>query len=193
MSTYPRLRTIHLLFGTFALPVLLLYGVSAVQMAHPKWFAMKPAVRETTFVVSPRWADGRTLAREIMRRAAIRGEITEVEQTRDGWDIRVVLPGAVHEIRYNRTTGIASIRSSVARLMGVLNRLHHAAGLWHTYLPLNLWGVLVGFASAALFGLGVTGLWMWWLRKQERKWGLVVVGVNLASITVLALLRAKGP
>jgi len=61
----------------------------------------------------------------------------------------------------------------VAGVIGMLNRLHHAAGLWHDYLPLKLWAVLCGLVSIATIGLGVTGLCMWWARKQERKWGIV--------------------
>jgi hypothetical protein len=35
---------------------------------------------------------------------------------------------------------------------------------------------------------------MWWLRRQERTWGLVLLGANLAfSITVLLLMRSAGP
>ena len=43
---YPTLRTIHLLCGALALPMLLMYAVSAVQMAHSKWFRLKPSVTD---------------------------------------------------------------------------------------------------------------------------------------------------
>jgi len=54
--------------------------------------------------------------------------------------------------------------------------------------------VLGGLVSLAILGLGVTGIWMWWLRKQERKWGLLLLAANLLyAITLLAMMRATGP
>jgi hypothetical protein len=86
------------------------------------------------------------------------------------------------------------VRTQVGGFMGMLNRLHHAAGLWHEYAPLKVWAVLVGLVSLATLGMAVTGLWMWWLRKQERRWVLILLGANLIfSIVVLALLRSNGP
>jgi hypothetical protein len=78
--------------------------------------------------------------------------------------------------------------------MGMLNRLHHAAGLWPEHLPLRAWGLLVALVSLAILGLGTTGIWMWWLRREERKWGLVLIAANLTfSVFVLWTLRVAGP
>jgi hypothetical protein len=46
---YKAIRNVHLLLASFSLPFLLMYAISAVQMAHNTWFAMKPAVREQQF------------------------------------------------------------------------------------------------------------------------------------------------
>jgi hypothetical protein len=191
---YRTLRTIHLLCGVFALPALLMYGVSAVQMAHPKWFSMKPEVSETSLTLSPAHTDGRKVANEVMEKCAVRGEIDSIRQTDTGMEIRIVVPGTVQEIRYDRATGKTRIRKSVAGFMGMLNRLHHAAGVPRDYLPLSLWGVLVGLVSLATVGLGLTGVCMWWMRRQERRWGLILIAANLAfTIAVLSALRSAGP
>jgi hypothetical protein len=194
MSLYPVLRTIHLLCGAFALPALLMYGMSAVQMAHNRWFTMKPAVVEADLQLAPGYTDGRLLARDVMARRRITGEITDIQQKSPIWSVRIAVPGTVHEIRYDVTTGLTHARTSRAGVMGMLNRLHHAAGLWHDYVPLRLWAVLVGVVSLAAVGLGATGIWMWWLRRQERTWGVVLLAANLAfSVIVLAMLRSAGP
>ena len=194
MSTYPVLRTIHLLCGAFAVPALVMYGVSAVQMAHPKWFAMKPRVVDTDSAMRPGYSDGRQLAHDVMAERHITGEINAVEATPEGFHIRIAVPGTVHDIRYNGATGNVRIRSSIAGVMGMLNRLHHAAGLAHDYLPLRLWGVLCGFVSLATLGLGATGIWIWWLRKQERTSGVLLISANLAfAVIVLVMMRAAGP
>lgn len=171
-----------------------MYGVSAVQMAHPKWFNTKPAITESTIPMSSGYVDGRALALSIMASRNIRGEITSVKQGPAGFDIRIAVPGTVHEMRYERNSGSTRLRTSVTGFMGMLNRLHHAAGLWHDYMPLKLWAALCGVVSIATIGLGITGIWMWWMRRQERRWGLVLLTANVAfALTVLVLLRAAGP
>ena len=191
---YATLRTIHLLCGAFSVPMLLMYAISAIQMAHSKWFVMKPVTTASQVLVPTAFTDGRLLARHIMASRNIRGQIMSVKATPAGFDVRITVPGTVHDIVYDRNARAATVRTSVAGFMGMLNRLHHAAGLWHDYFPLKLWAILVGAVSFATLGLATTGLWMWWLRKQERATGLLLLASNLAfSLVVLALLRSNGP
>jgi len=69
-----------------------------------------------------------------------------------------------------------------------------AGGMWADYMPLKLWGAAVGIVSLGTVGLAITGIWMWWLRKKERRFGLIVIVVNVVfAITVLAMMRAAGP
>ncbi len=191
---YKTIRTLHLIFGLSSLPFLLVYGLSAVQMAHPKWFHTKPAIHDVNIPMAPGYTDGRSVARELMINGNLRGEIASVQETAPGFTIRIVLPGTVHEIQYDRKTGTAYVRTSVAGFMGRLNRLHHAAGLWHEYLPLKCWAMFVGLVSLATVGLGLTGIVMWWMRRQDRMIGIILLGANLAfSVTILFLLRRAGP
>ena len=187
---YPILRNIHLFCGVLALPALLMYAVSAVQMAHSKWFVMKPAIAETTVSIQPGLTDGRRMAFDVMAaHASARRNHRDTKQP-PGISVRIVVPGTVHELSYNSATGAVRVRTSVAGVMGMLNRLHHAGGLWPGYLPLRLWGGFVAIASIATIGLGASGIWMWWLRRQERKWGLILLTANLAfSIGILLTIR----
>jgi hypothetical protein len=174
--------------------MLLMYAVSAVQMSHPAWFAMKPATSERTISMRAGYTDGRALARELMNRTPVRGEIDSVRATPAGFNLRIAVPGTVNDVTYDRSTGAAHVRSSVSGFMGMLNRLHHAAGLWHTYRPLWLWAAVSGLISLATLVLVFTGVWMWWRRREERFWGTVLLVSNLAfSIAVLTMLRRSGP
>jgi hypothetical protein len=194
MKIYPVLRTTHLLCGVCALPFLVMYALSAVQMAHSRWFNMKSAITESEAVVPAGMTDGRVVAREVMRTGNVRGEITEVKDTPAGFEIQVHRPGTEHEIRYDRADGSARVRTKIAGFWGMINRLHHAAGLWHEYGPTRWWAVLCALTSVAAIGLGATGIWMWWLRKQERRWGLVLLAANVVfAIAVLGAMRAAGP
>ena len=61
MSLYPGLRRVHLLAGLFSAATLLLYGVSAVQMAHPSWLRIPRTVRHWRVEAAAGLADGRAV------------------------------------------------------------------------------------------------------------------------------------
>lgn len=187
---YAKIRTIHLLLGLFALPFLLMYGVSAVQMAHSRWFDMKPRVETRELQLQPGYTEARPVARELTVKQGLRGELRDIK----GLRMRLVMPGTVHEIDYASASGVAKVKTSVGGFMVMLNRLHHAAGFWHELPLLKAWAAAVALVSLALLGIGITGLYMWFVRRQERVIGVVLLGLNLAfAITVLTLLRVAGP
>jgi hypothetical protein len=192
---YSAIRNVHLFLASIALPFLLMYGLSAVQMSHNGWFDMKPSVREQTLALTPGQDDARAIAREVMEKTpAARGELQSIQQTPARTNLRIVVPGTVHEVRYARATGAATLRTSVAGVMGMLNRLHHAAGLEHEVIPLNVWGWAVAVVSLALVFVGATGVWMWFLRRTERVTGAVLLGINLLfALILIVLIRRGGP
>ena len=192
---YVTLRSIHLFLASFSLPFLLMYGISAVQMTHSEWFDMKPTVREIQVVLATGITDARAVARDVMeQQPGVRGELTAVQTTAIGCTFRLVLPGTVHEVHYERISGATAVKSSVAGVLGMLNRLHHAAGLWHEPAVMKMWAMVVAIVSAALLVMGATGIWMWFLRRQERVVGAALLTVNVVFVvTVLLLLRVQGP
>jgi hypothetical protein len=195
LTMYKTLRTIHLLLASFSLPFLVMYSVSAVQMTHSTWFNMKPSVREQQLGLAPAVTDARAVAREVMERdATVRGELTAIQSTAAAHSLRIVLPGTVHEVKYDRATGATTIKTSVAGVMGMLNRLHHAAGYWHEPASLKAWALFVLVVSFALLLMGITGLTMWFIRRTERVTGAVLLLINAVFVvTVLVLMRVQGP
>lgn len=192
---YKTIRNIHLIAASFSLPFLLMYGVSAVQMGHAAWFDMKPAVQERDVALGPGQGDAREVARQLMDRDnVVRGELTNVQPGPKGLAFRVVVPGTVHEVQYEPWSGNTHVRTSVAGFMGMLNRLHHAAGVWHEPAALNVWGMGVAVVSFALLILGATGLYMWFTRRPERRVGAMLLAANLGfALALLVLIRRAGP
>jgi hypothetical protein len=192
---YRVIRNVHLLLASFSLPFLIMYGVSAVQMSHSAWFDMKPAVHERQLTLEAGQTDARTIARRIMdRERDVKGELSNVQANDSGVTLRIVVPGTVHEVRYDRTSGIARVTTSVGGVMVMLNRLHHWAGFWHEPLPMRLWAAAVAVVSTALLLLGVSGLYMWFTRRSERRLGMALLAVNVVvALTLMALLRMSGP
>jgi hypothetical protein len=187
---YRFFRNTHLFLGIGAFLFLLMYGLSAVQMAHDTWFSMAPAVTETRVNLPAETADDpRAIAREL-RRAGVRGEMREVHPTEAGYKFEVVRPGTYCKIEYTRSAREAKVRMETSGFMGMLNRIHHIAGTWHGYSLIDAWGVFIGLVSGALIVLGVTGIYLWFKTHGERAIGAVLLAVNLVfCITVLVLIR----
>jgi len=192
---YSTIRNLHLLFASIALPFLLMYGLSAVQMSHDDWFKLRPIVTERALALTAGRDDARAIAREVMERLpSARGELQGIQATPSGSSLRLYLPGTLHEVRYERATGATRVRTSATGVMGMLNRLHHAAGLPRELTSLNLWGAAVAIVSVLLLLVGATGVWMWFLRRTERVTGIVLLLVNLAfALTLIVLIRRAGP
>jgi hypothetical protein len=192
---YRIIRNAHLLLASFSLPFLIMYGISAVQMSHSTWFEMKPRVQERRFPLSPGQTDGRAVARELMsRKPSVEGEVTAIAPSERGLTLRVVVPGTVHDVAYDASSGTARVKTSIGGVMVMLNRLHHWAGLWHEPLPMKIWAVAVALVSAALLLLGLSGLYMWFTRRAERRAGLALLALNVAfAVTIIILLRRAGP
>jgi hypothetical protein len=56
------------------------------------------------------------------------------------------------------------------------------------------WAAAVAVVSAALLLLGLSGLYMWFTRRPERRIGLALLAVNIVfAVIILSLLRRAGP
>lgn len=185
---YKLIRNTHLLLGLSASAFLLMYGISAVQMAHPRWFSLQPSVTESTLSLAA--ADPRAAARELMTSHGMTGELAAVQQNGGGFHFRIVRPGTVYEVDYSRAAGSAKVRTSMAGFLGMLNRIHHLAGLRHEYGLLNVWGAFVALTSVVLIGIGLSGIYLWFKIHTERGIGVVLLGGSLAfSLTLIVWMR----
>jgi hypothetical protein len=187
---YRLLRNTHLLLGIAAFLFLMMYGVSAVQMAHSRWFSMKPTVSETRVTLAPGTSDDPRAVTRALRSIGVRGDIGEVSSSDAGYKFDVARPGAYYQIEYARATREAKVRIQIAGFMAVLNRIHHLSGVGHDYAPLNAWGIMIGLISAGLILLGATGIYLWFMIHSERAIGVVLLSINLGiCVTLLVLIR----
>jgi hypothetical protein len=189
---YRILRSIHLWLGGAAALYLLVYGVSAVQMAHHDWFTLRPQVTRGEIALSPAAAaEARPAARELMDLHGLRGELGDVRATANGFAFRVVRPGTVHAVTVDRAAGRARVETSVASFLGMLNRIHHVAGVRHEYGLLNAWGAFVVAVSVGLILLAATGIYLWFKMQRERRVGVVLLAVSLGySLPLIIWMRA---
>ena len=183
------LRNTHLLVALFSSAFVLMYAWSAVQMSHNTWFDLKPRVVEHSVALA-KGLDGRAAGRELMDRHGVRGEIMQARPEGQGIFIRIVRPGTVYDAQYSPTSGAAQVKESIVGFMGLLNRIHHIGGLWHDYTLTQVWAVFVGLVSAGLVVLALTGIFLWFKLRSERKVSVVLLAASLAySLTLMVLMR----
>lgn len=177
---YRLIRNVHLLAGLLVSGYLFMYAWSAVEMSHRDWFSLQPKVTEKKVKLDGAFAGNpRAAARELMDRQAIRGELRNVQKTGSGFRLRVARIGAFTDVDFDRASGVASIKTSEARLGGALVQLHHVAGLWHETGYFLAIGVIVAVVSVILFVLGASGIYLWFKVHNERLTGGILLGLNL--------------
>jgi hypothetical protein len=184
---YKLIRNTHLILGMSSVLFVLLYAVSAAQMAHR--FRITPQVTLGN-VTLPAGLDPRPLADALMRERGYRGELGNPQTNARGFRVTIARPGTAYVVDYDRATGEAHIRRETRSFLGMLNRLHHQHGLHHADGVLNAWGWALLVVSLALIFIGVSGVYLWFKWQNQRLIGSLLLGANLViSLGLLAVLR----
>jgi hypothetical protein len=191
VSVYKWLRNTHLLLGLGASLFLLMYGLSALQLAHPSWFRPKPTVSHERIALALRGsAPAQTVAQALIDGHGLRGDVAEARVTPAGCHFKIIRPGEVDTVDYSSETGIANVERSVTDFLFFLNRFHQTGGVHHSYVWLNVWAVVTALASIVLILISLTGIYLWFKLREERVTGAFLLTVCLGfSLTLIALLR----
>src|SRR5258708_30969951 len=114
---YKLLRNTHLLLGMFTVLFVVMYAVSAAQMAHRIKIAQQ--VTEVDIPLSP-GIEPRPLAQLLMEQHGCDGELGGVQTTPGEHRFAITRAGANYTVSYDRGSGRAHIRISTSGLLGVL-------------------------------------------------------------------------
>lgn len=185
---YKLIRTIHLVLGLAAALLILVYAVSAVQMAHQ--YSIRPRVSSQDLAL-PSGLEARPLAQLLMDQHGYRGDLGEIKSVGGRLLLTITRPGTTYAVGYDPSTGRARVQLRELPFIGLLNRMHHLNGFGHWSAAMNAWAWILALVSITLLTLGVTGVYMWYRLYNERWIGSVLLGVNLCvSIVVLVMLRS---
>jgi hypothetical protein len=169
------LRKIHLATSLFLLPFLLAFAISAVEFAHRTWVSHPVRVTEEHRVLSAGVTDARIVAREW------RGELDAIETPAGSLKFRVVTPlGTTYDVDYSIATGDTTIKTATPSFLTMLAFLHISHGIWSYVTPA---------VSAGLLTLGLTGLYLWFKNRQERRVGvaLLLIGVGIPMGLIISM------
>ncbi|MEQ1727828.1 MAG: PepSY-associated TM helix domain-containing protein [Vicinamibacterales bacterium] len=187
---YRFLRNVHLAAGLFTAVFLFAYALSAAQMAYPLYRPV-PVVTESDLTV-PANIDPtpRALASWLGATPDFRGDLRDVEADEDGFALTIARVGTMHRVEYDPAERRVHITSRRQNAVGMLNRIHHVAGVGHAYWAVNAWGWLLASSSLLLLIVALSGVVMWFNRHRERRIGALVLAGGLAwGLTLLVLLR----
>jgi hypothetical protein len=185
---YRLLRNVHLILGLLLFWMVMMYGVSAAQMAHR--VRIDSAVTERD-VAAPAGIEARELATHLMEREGLRGEMSGVTPRPGGYRFQLTRAGGNVVAQYESATGKVHLRETQTGMLGVLNRLHHFHGLRNQTGRRNAWGWLVMVASLGMLTLGATGIYMWFKLHTERVIGVILLSANLV-ISGILLVALRG-
>lgn len=177
MSMYQKLRSLHLGTALCSLVFLLAYGISAVELAHRKWFTHPERSTVETRWLKPGIEDARVLAR------AWRGELGPIENSPGALKFRVTTPlGRAYEVNYSMATGETTVKTTTISFLTTLVWMHHSNGMW---------AVAAAMVSLGLLTLGATGIYLWFHNHNERWIGCLLVAVEV-GITLGLIISMRG-
>jgi len=183
------IRRIHYYLGLYLLCFLLLFSFTGLLLNHPKWtFAEFWQNRQQSSSSRPIQPPGQgsdlAQARDIMRQLGIAGEIewTRTRADASRLDFRVSRPGHILEIKTDLRQNRAEIQRIDLNGWGVARILHTFSGV-RLADPLNnrdwymttIWALSMDALAAGLILMVLTSLYLWWVLKPKRRFGLIVL------------------
>ena len=193
------IRDLHGYFGLFISPFVLLYAFTAILYNH-SWKINNAArdvkVEKRTASVSVPAADLDSLiqAKQIMRQLNVSGEVllTRYLPGQNLLAITVMKPGKRVNINVNTKSQIAEIEQRRTGIWAALNYLHRSPGPHNVKNRANwfytkIWAFLADATVYLFFLISVSGIYMWYILKSERRIGLILLGAGCLSFFLIIL------
>lgn len=189
---YPGTRDLHLYLGLFLSPLILLFAISTLGLNH-RWHQAEPASPPTTAAVEINGTVGSVdQARDILRQLRVTGEIDYVRHNpkSERLSIPVTKPGVATRVEVDLRTRRATIEVQEQGLVGALAYLHRMPGPHNVrfrgnWTYMRWWSAVTDFAVYGTLLLTVSGLYLWWMLRAERRTGWVMLGAGASTVAVL--------
>jgi hypothetical protein len=129
-SLYLWIRDLHLYFGLFISPFILIFAATTLLFNHTwkLWDDRGDVVKVEMSVQVPTDIGGVEQAKEILHQVGISGEIRNIFNRRNRLTIRVMKPGYNASIQVNLETGIAVVEQRDTDFWDALMYLHKSPG-----------------------------------------------------------------
>lgn len=195
-TLYRWTRNLHLYFGLFVSPFVLLFAASVFLLNHahpPAPQATAPAatvraVRVPAGIEKAEGAERLRLVSDVLSQVGVIGEIQFIRSMSDEARIviPVVRPGVETTVDLNLAAGKAEITERRTGLWGAVSYLHrspgpHNASMRGNWFWTRVWRWLAdGTVYLTLF-LSLSGIYLWVTLRAERRIGLAMIAAGALS------------
>jgi hypothetical protein len=195
---YPLVRNLHLYFGLFISPFILIYGLSALAFNHEGWLIkiapvkLLPGIR-TKLDKIPYDSSDLSTAKAIIQKLGIEGEVDFISKGEDFISFPVNKPGLKSLARINTRNDSVYITKEKQGFIRAMSFLHKMPGPHNEKIRGNavfmkFWRFQTNILIYFLLFLSISGVFLWYFIKIERNMGLFAIALGIVSFTGLLLL-----
>ncbi len=195
-------RDLHLYFGLFISPFVLVFAISVFFLVH-SWLPRIASETFTTRVVSalPLPGDlqklsGRPLIdalKPALEEADVRGEVGFVRHVvkEEKLIIPVTIPGRETTVSVNIASREATIVTRETGLADALVILHkfpgqHVPNIRMNWFAMKAWGWMADATVYLILFISVSGIYLWYVLRTERSVGFILLFAGALSFFVMA-------
>jgi hypothetical protein len=188
---YRLIRDLHLYFGLFISPFVLVFAISVFFLVH-SWLPRFGSVTSTRRVVSVsplpeglRTLSGRPLIealKPVLEKAGVRGEVGFVRRLvkEEQLVIPVIIPGRETTVSLSLGTGEASIETRETGLADAVVTLHkspgqHGPDIRMNWIYMKAWRWMADATVYLILFVSVSGIYLWYGLRAERAVGLILL------------------
>jgi hypothetical protein len=199
---YRLIRDLHLYLGLFSSPFVLVFAISVFFLVHT-WLPKIGSKTSTTRVVSAlplpvnlQTLSGRPLIdalRPALEKAGVHGEVGFLQHMvkEERLIIPVTIPGRETTVNINITNRDATIvtrETGLADAMAILHRSpgEHAPAIRMNWFYMQAWRWLADTTAYLILFISVSGIYLWYVLRAERRVGFVLLFAGALSLFGLA-------
>ena len=195
---YPSVRTLHLYFGLFISPFVLIFSVSVLVLNHTSSADRINPVKKLTDIKTridkiPYDTSDLKTAQAIIHELGIEGEIDFISKNDGHISFPVTKPGLKTTVDVNTLTNDVIITKQIEGSLRAANYLHKMPGPHNENLRgnsafLKVWRVFADVVVYVLLFLSASGIFLWYFLKVERKMGWYAIILGVISFIGLLIL-----
>lgn len=199
---YGLMLDLHLYLGLFGSPFVLVFAISVFFLVHA-WLPRLTSPASSTRVVAalPLPADLRTLSgrplidalKPVLEKAGVQGEIGFVRHLvrEEELIIPVTVPGRETTVRIKTASGDATIVTRETGLADAMATLHrspgeHAPAIRMNWFYMQAWRWLADTTAYLILFISVSGIYLWYVLRAERRVGFVLLFTGALSLFGMA-------
>ncbi|MES2873975.1 MAG: PepSY-associated TM helix domain-containing protein [Bacteroidota bacterium] len=196
---FPLVRSLHLYIGLFLSPLIIIFSISVLVLNHTEFFKQTSPVRllpdiQTHIDRIPIDTSDLRIAKSIIVKLGIEGEIDHIQNNADQISFPVTLPGLRTVVNVNKHTNEVLITRQNEGYLRATGYLHKMPGPHNVKLRGNSgfiksWTFLADSVVYLLLFLSVSGTFLWYFLKAERSmgWYALILGAIFFSGLLLLI------